>query len=446
MRTNQVLYRNPEIIEIPLSRDFFYVKNPAVPNGEQLLNRIQHHVFSSIPVGGTNPSLIKGLKLSELSSVLDILKIKKLISEKKNFQPPVPTKTGELLTLWLHTSNSCNLACAYCYVNAEKRGRKMNEAVWKAFETKIKRIIDKSPNLRTLTLKLAGGEPLLTFKEWKIYIERIIAYAREYPIKINIQILTNGTIITPAILNFIEKYNVGVGLSIDGYESAHDETRHFHNGNGSFSKVIETLNILRRHGVMPYITTVVGAKNANNLIELSEFLISEDLPFRFSLEKGSLVDNTTITNALMLTYRYVDEHIDTYSLFLDHTVSELSFYKPVVDTPCGVGKSHGSINIDGSLHTCQTQHKAPALGNVSDEDNIFSMLERARANKEHFGKHETCQNCSYKYICSGGCPTDKRNHKSPYCQTFLDIIPTILKLRGKTILNNLSGRYSLNET
>ncbi len=428
-----MFFVNPHLIKIPLSRDFYYIKNPLILNGEQILNKIQYETLTTLE-DGRNEDLVN---VPNSEKIYSILRKKRLISFQNDFALPESSKNNKVLTLWLHTSNSCNLACGYCYVNAVKNGGKITESMWQTIEKRVKATISSTPELTTLTLKLAGGEPLLTFKVWRKYAESLVCYGQKKGVNVIIQVLTNGTVLNNEILGFIQDYNVGIGLSIDGYGTSHDNTRHFHNGKGSFSLVLKNLEVFSKNNLIPYITTVVGAENLSGLLPLTTFLIEANLPFRYSLEKGKRICNDDISKKLIECYSLVEQNLPTYSHFLDHTVSELSLYKPITNTPCGVGKSHGSININGKIYTCQTQHDKKVLGTLEDDESIFDMLKKAKSQTQYFGTAPSCLSCSYQYICSGGCPTDKLNSKSPYCDTFHDIIPTILRLRGLTILKML---------
>jgi len=58
---------------------------------------------------------------------------------------------------------------------------------------------------------------------------------------------TNLTLLTEEIAEFFNRNNIDVYISIDGYREAHNRTRKYHNGKGSFDDIIEKVAIYRKH-------------------------------------------------------------------------------------------------------------------------------------------------------------------------------------------------------
>ena len=111
--------------------------------------------------------------------------------------------------LQLHITERCNLNCAHCYLG-EKEERDLE------IETVKKALDEFSPN--GLKLLITGGEALLHRRFWEI-----VELARRYPIRI--ELLSNGTLITPAVAEKLAQHIHSVQISLDGLEKGHEYLR-----------------------------------------------------------------------------------------------------------------------------------------------------------------------------------------------------------------------------
>lgn len=126
---------------------------------------------------------------------------------------------------------ACNLRCRMCYLND---GRKQKNLKPDMTEEQIKKIIDQMPP-KTL-IGLTGGE-IFT----KPYIFHLIDYATQYHY---CNIVTNGTLITPAIAKkIVESKLLVVGISIDGPRVIHDQIR---GKIGAFKKSIHAIKMIQQ--------------------------------------------------------------------------------------------------------------------------------------------------------------------------------------------------------
>lgn len=114
----------------------------------------------------------------------------------------------------------CNLECPYCYQEPIRTAG--NEGHPKYDMTKMKATLLKQGN----PFSLFGGEPLLTpirdLEElFKFGADNFAEVAKQRGASIN-GIQTNGTLITDAHIELFRRYNVSVGISIDGPEELND--------------------------------------------------------------------------------------------------------------------------------------------------------------------------------------------------------------------------------
>jgi len=144
----------------------------------------------------------------------------------------------------------CNLKCPYCVKNynnlfspvsikTDEKIKLINKCIDQFFLYKLKN------NVYSTNISFNGGEILLDWKLIKSIIERI---SNKYKnIKVKYSLNTNMTLMTEEIAEFLYRYKFKVYISIDGYKEAHNKTRIYHDGRGSFDDVIKNLGIFRKY-------------------------------------------------------------------------------------------------------------------------------------------------------------------------------------------------------
>lgn len=161
-------------------------------------------------------------------------------------------------------NNECNLTCCYC-INRYQREEGSAGVVKKSRAEKIK-IIDKivdqyfarkrtaSPsskggknNIKEAKVFFSGGEILLEWELVKGIVQKIRKKYGEKGIKTRFEINTNLTLLTEEMADFFKRHDFMVHISIDGYRDAHNRTRKYQDGKGSFDDIIKKLEIYRRY-------------------------------------------------------------------------------------------------------------------------------------------------------------------------------------------------------
>lgn len=150
------------------------------------------------------------------------------------------------IELTLIITDRCNFACSYCFANSLYPGSKTLNA------DNIVRYIGEFLRLshaRVSSLILFGGEPLLAFKAikqaWKEVENLFGNHQGDMP---SLAIVTNGSLLTRDIAEFLADNNIAVTVSLDGPKVIHDACRPFRGGRASYETVIEGINELERAG------------------------------------------------------------------------------------------------------------------------------------------------------------------------------------------------------
>jgi uncharacterized protein len=111
-------------------------------------------------------------------------------------------------------------------------------------------------------VQLTGGEPTLAPET----VEHIVSMIRRKRMNATIGLQTNGTLLDDALIEILVRYDVDIGLSLDGVEAVHNRER------GLFKETIRGLTLLMRRQVPCRVTTVVTASTAPHLDKLALML------------------------------------------------------------------------------------------------------------------------------------------------------------------------------
>lgn len=280
---------------------------------------------------------------------------------------------------------ACNFSCNYCLHSVPKSQRNfVSGTSLLNFELYKKSIDDlKSFPQKLKMLRFAGtGEPLLHPK-----ISEMVAYARDAEITESLEIVTNGSLLTP---EFSDKLiNAGLNwlrVSIQGV--ADEQYKTVSAVEQSVDKLVENLTYFFNN-----------KKNTKVYIKTIDIALSETDREQFNRLFEPISDILAIENLTPAT-----EHID---------YTKISS-KDLTATQDGVAVSNAEvcsqpfymmqINPDGYVVPCCAMETATVLGDVSKE-RLLDIWHGKKLNefqclmlkKEKF-KNNTCANCeNYRY-------------------------------------------------
>jgi len=166
-----------------------------------------------------------------------------------NQQPNGNGKVIEIDTVLVKVASRCNINCTYCYVY------NMGDSGWTDMPNQISRettlgvakaLIELARiQNRPFAVVLHGGEPLLLGPK---KLDQVLSEMRRaVPAACSFGLQTNGILISEEILDVCFKNMTTVSVSIDGPKHVHDRGRVGHDALGTFDKVLEGINRLRRH-------------------------------------------------------------------------------------------------------------------------------------------------------------------------------------------------------
>jgi uncharacterized protein len=119
--------------------------------------------------------------------------------------------------------------------------RRMPDAVADAAVERIAEHVRRH-DLPSVEVILHGGEPLLAGPKW--LTELTGSLRSSVPVRVNIGIQTNGTLLRPGLLKVLRDLGIRVGVSVDGDAEATGRHRRYANGRNSFDDIAAGLHLL----------------------------------------------------------------------------------------------------------------------------------------------------------------------------------------------------------
>ena len=163
-------------------------------------------------------------------------------------------------------ASRCNINCSYCYMyNLGDTSYKMQpkfiaEQTTLNFAKKLLAHLRENNSPHAFII-IHGGEPLLMDKkDFEIFINcfKIIL---ESEIRLLFTLQTNGILIDEEWIAIFKKYNINVGVSLDGPKADNDRYRVDKNGNGTYDRVMNGLNILKENDFKTGILSVMNLES-----------------------------------------------------------------------------------------------------------------------------------------------------------------------------------------
>ena len=152
------------------------------------------------------------------------------------------------LSIVLKTVERCNINCTYCYFfNGKDTTYKehppyIGESTIHFLGKFLKKSISEF-KIKSVIISFHGGEPMMQNIESFDKMCLILKNACKDNAKIYFNIQTNGMLISKKWISIFKKYNVHVGISIDGPKFYHDKYRIDKKGKGTYERVINGINL-----------------------------------------------------------------------------------------------------------------------------------------------------------------------------------------------------------
>ena len=325
----------------------------------------------------------------------------------KSFQSDFTTiKAVVLLTF------KCNLNCSYCFENGplKEQGQIMTKEISERLIDWIK-LFAYQKKSRHINLYFYGGEPTINYSELEKITTALKYWAKTNKIDLGFYMFTNGTNLTPKILNIINNANFRmIQIALDGPPDINDSRRPFKNGKGSFKVIYKNIEqILSITNIKVRVIVNYDKENYEYIplmLNIFDHLKKSNLEFAFNPVFVTKY-NLSVCKPFSISGKL---SAAIWADLYKETIKRGFYCNPlrIFDTgPCTFWRiSHLIFGPLGDIYKCigMPGRKDFQLGNVF-HDNIDNIIERL---SEMFKKvipwnNERCLKCVYLPLCLGGC-------------------------------------------
>ena len=333
----------------------------------------------------------------------------------------------------------CNLACKYCYY-LEKNNLYQNSHRHLMSDDMLEQFTREYIEAQTMPQVLFtwhGGEPLMRSID---FYKKALALQKKYANgkQIDNVIQTNGTLLTDEWCEFFAQNHWLVGISIDGPQEYHDHYRVTPAGKPSWEKVMQGIQLLKKHRVEWNAMAVVNAYNAEHPLEFYHFFRDNGcqyLQFTPIVERltehedgrtlASLADDREIplTDASVTPQQWGNFLCTIFDDWVRHDVGKtfveifdctLANWMGVLPGICAYSKECGHAGVmehNGDVYSCDhfvfPEYK---LGNIREQsliDMLYGEKQQAFSRLKHTSLPRQCKECDMEFACHGECPKNR---------------------------------------
>jgi uncharacterized protein len=400
------------------------------------------------------------LDISE--AVEELRQIRAIANEQTPVDPPQEAPANfPLQTLVMNLTNQCNLSCGYCYEYGEdKVATPEGKPKFMEEETarlSVDHLFRESAGRRAIHITFFGGETLMNFP----LLRSTVAYAKDKATAegryIDFSLTTNGTLLTPEIIDFLATNHIGVTVSMDGPPEMQNALRVYANGRGSYDVVAPRVKmLLERHKTRPIAARVTLTAQVTNVLEIFRHL-RNDLGFQ---EVGFAPVTTSTKQLYAITNNNMDRILDQFRVLAEEyrqcaLRGEAHGFSNVSDTlaelhmgiskshPCGAGLGLLGVGPSGDIAPCHrfVDSDTQKLGNIRtgiDQEAREAFLQRGHINAKY-----DCHSCWARPVCAGGCHHealvrygDTGHPNLHYCDWIRGWTDLCLRIYGDIALHN----------
>lgn len=314
------------------------------------------------------------------------------------------------------TTNTCNMACSYCYLNEDINSPQAKVLDIEMIKTGIMRLgcHDK------LGINFIGGEPLLNMS----LIVAVVEMCNKRFKAPRYSVVTNGSLLgNPApdgegtILDWLNRHKFTMSLSLEGPEHLQNRTRMLRNGQCTYEGILRSLRDGKASEAeivksMTYrVTTTFDDTTYFERIKFFNALISQGIGKTVRIELA-IPAPIPITQAINGMIALEKQFVEVADWFIEQfregarprwpdvveKVALRMMHKSTTQTSCGAGNGYMSISYDGEILACHRGNSCSVETNGKfDQKKIVGWRNNSSL------RHESCANCSALQICGGGC-------------------------------------------
>ncbi len=366
--------------------------------------------------------------------------------------------------VYIDPTDRCNANCPYCYIPSKIRTHG-TQMTWEQLDLTLSKIKDHFKGKKKKpVIVYHAAEPL-------IVKDLLFKSIKKYHRKMLFGIQTNSLLLEKADVDFIKKYRVGIGISLDAATAADNNiSRVSRDGGGNYKKAIQALKWFEGYEGLNVICTVTKL-NVKKLPQLVKFLHRKKVPMvllnpvrltqkradRIKAGDAEYAENLikAVDTAVNLTKKteqqiVVGNFANTILAIIAPTARRM-----MCDiSPCGGGRTFLTVTADGSMVPCGEfiGMKEFSGGNIFRSSIAKAMDSRAfkRIRSRMVEKIDECDVCDFRHICGSPCPAEMHargniNQKAVFCEFYKEIIKHAFKMIAEDNVKYLLRRDSMDQ-
>jgi len=377
-------------------------------------------------------------------NLIDLYKkeMKHLDTEMRNFRFNEP-----LNCVYIDPTDRCNANCPYCYIPSKIRqqGTQMTAEQLDIVLSKIEE-----------HFKGAKKKPVIVFHAAEPLLVKDILFGaiKKYHKKMLFGIQTNALLLEKEDVDFIKKYRVGIGISLDASTAeVNNRSRISRKGEGNFKKAVQAIDWFKGYEGLNVICTV-NKYNVDKLSEHVQFLHKKKVPMvllnpvRVTQKRSDSVKPDdkvfaknlikAVETAMNLTKKTKQQIvIGNFANVLLAIISPTARRMMCDISPCGGGRTFLTVTADGAMVPCGEfiGFKEFSGGNI-----FMTSIAKAMDSKPFkeirsrmVENIEECDMCDFRHICGSPCPAEMYargniNKKAVFCDFYKEIIVHAFKM------------------
>ncbi|MGB5864546.1 MAG: radical SAM protein [Sulfitobacter sp.] len=330
--------------------------------------------------------------------------------------------------LALTVSQTCNLACGYCYAAGGNFGGADTRMGWDVAKRAIDQLIEATVPGGGVKIAFMGGEPMVARDLIRDAVEYANARGAARAIKVGYSLTTNGTLISADDAEFFARHRFAVTVSLDGGRAVNDRLRPDRAGKGSFDRVAARIApLLERRARISLGARVTVTPQNLDLPQVVEDIAA--LGFA-SVGVSPMISSPTGQGALagqdfaqLLEAMTAcgDAWMEATLAGRDHAFANLATVLSELHrgSPrshgCGAARDYLAVDAAGDYSACHRFVKDPlgAMGDLASgpDDAARAAFLDARTVE----RQSPCQSCWARRLCGGGCHQEVLHAGRPAC-------------------------------
>ena len=341
----------------------------------------------------------------------------------KSFDKNNPLKKAKLIShLKIQMGLSCNYSCDYCSQKFVERQPETSKKDIDAFMEKLNALhFDEDVGL---VVEFWGGEPLVYWKTLKPLAEAIAERFDAWKNKPRFTIITNGSILTDEIIDWLMMMDFSVGIS-------HDGPGQFVRGPDPFDdpevkdRILGFYRMMTRLGKGISFNSMLNSKNQSRK-EIHDWFVNLTGDENVVLGEGSLVDaydEEGISNSLITKQEHFDFRKKAFGEIygaqgkigfrgqlgkIEDLINAVLSHREAtyLGQKCGMDDEHTiAVDLRGNVMTCQNVSSLEISKNGESHHggslDDYSNVELKSVT--HWSKRKECPECPVLHICKGAC-------------------------------------------